>query len=92
MNKPTPTKRPLKKGDPCWVRIQRKGKPVLGVYDEQDHPTHWVIASGVPSLCHGDVAGGHESCLLGYPDAIFVAKPIPHNWREIMEQQRLNNS
>lgn len=71
---PTETKRPLKKGDKCWVRIQRKGAPVLAVYDGPtwNEKCHWVFVDGNPFIA---------TFLRFLPysewEAIFVAKPIP---------------
>lgn len=82
MNEATPTKRPLKKGDPCWIRIQRDGKPVLGVYEGASWAkTGWGLCFYIDYRMWPEFPNPEPD------DAILVAKPIPPNWREIMEAQ-----
>lgn len=71
----TKTLRPIKKGDPCYVRIQRRGKPVLAIYLEQ---------FGNPrNKLHAVMIGDEEYHAFKKPsricmphECIFVAKPV----------------
>lgn len=70
----TKTLRPLKKGDPCWIRPQGKGNPVLAEYGRRqggkNHSAYVGKKAYFVCFCR------KKRYLVDY-DAIFVAKPIP---------------
>jgi len=74
----TKTLRPLKKGDKCWIRIQREGRPVLATYDEPAFARrlgHFVLLGR--EIIHVTGQVNRLNKMHRCRRAIFVAKPIP---------------
>ena len=72
----TKTLRPLKRGDKCWIRVKRDGKPVLAVYENPTYTRFMLHAVRVEGelFIACPFLSEHDAW-----EAIFVAKPIPED-------------